>query len=1239
MSSANSRDGLRRALLIGGLMVAFLATASGAWWLLRPKNPQPDMVAVLEVNNRGIGHMEQFNYDEAIGSFKEVTQLAPDWMPGQINLGIALMNKAGYEGTKASTEKAATASGYAAAVQVFERVLKREPNNPYALFCLGLIAYQQGDFERAAPYFEAVTHADPTDAAAWHWLGLSTKRDANRASQCYRRAIELDPQLSPALYNFYLLQQRLPEGAKAAYAEYEALHNGTYDLTTRGNGIGVKYSEPGPYAEAIGRVADPTRWPQTGPIPLFHPSDRFRVELAPGARWATSADFHGDALAEFRARVRDRFGATLVVLDYDHDGKPDLLLLGAVVKDGQVHDLLLHNEGNGRFRDVTAETGLDQVRPSLGCCVGDFDNDGYPDVFITGAGEQHLFRNVPDGNGGRRFEDVTAAMGLAQLKTVCLGATFVDLDHDGDLDLVVAQYTTMEHLADALQGDKPPPGMGLAVYINVGEAPGIKESNSTKAKDPLHKPAFRPAKEVAPASQAGATWSIDGLLGGPVPAVSLAVADLDRDHDLDLIALADGSAPDLVLNHRLLRFNRVALPSSLVPAGRWNGALVMDAFHEGQSDLFLVGPDHRPLLLLNRSNPAQPATKWFQPGATNSPPLLQAQAIDLDLDGWTDVVGLSAQRKPVLLHNDGHRLVHRREALGADAAWPNDLVAVTVGDFSGHGLPDLLVWSETEGLQLHVNQGNRNHGLRLTLTGLRGPDREAQVRCNADGYGVWAMAQAGDLWTGAEYTTLSAGLGQSCQPLWLGLGRHPEADVVRLRWPDNCWQAELNQPADQLVRIVETNRKPGSCPILFAWNGRRFAFVTDFLGAGSVGEMQPDGSTRMPRPEESVKIETHQLAPLDGHFVLKLAEPMSEITYLDRLQLLVLDHPADVSVYPDERFVASGPPVSQDLLAFRRRIFPARARDHRGRDVTQKLREWDRDTVDGFARRSWLGYAEEHWVELDFGDRLAKLGPDEPVILCLAGWTDYAYPDSIWAATQAGVELQPPVLERLGADGKWHTLVADAGFPAGLPRMMTLDVTGKLGGPRCVLRLRTNMQIFWDQIFVAPLLARVRSASAKPQAAELKVTRLEVSGAALSARGCMQEFSPDGRQPTLYDYDRLESVPVSPPAGRVTRFGDVTGLLREADDRFVIFGPGDEVTVRFDARKLPALRPGWTRSFVLRTWGYCKDSGLFTATGETVEPLPFRAMRHYPYEPEEHLPADALEDNRRFSTRQAGGQR
>src|SRR5438552_387003 len=113
---------------------------------------------------------------------------------------------------------------------------------------------------------------------------------------------------------------------------------------------------------------------------------------------------------------------------------------------------------------------------------------------------------------------------------------------------------------------------------------------------------------------------------------------------------------------------------------------------------------------------------------------------------------------------------------------------------------------------------------------------------------------------------------------------------------------------------------------------------------------------------------------------------MDEVTYLDRLQLLVLDHPNEVRVYPDERFSTAGTSPSQDLLALRDEILPVRAHDHRGRDVTRTLQAWDRQTVDSFARRSWLGYADDHWVELDFGDRLAKFKANDPLILCLAGW-------------------------------------------------------------------------------------------------------------------------------------------------------------------------------------------------------------------------------------------------------------
>jgi hypothetical protein len=1193
MASPNPPAGKARPWLWVGLIV-LLVLLGGR--LLRHK--APDMVAVMQLNNRGIGHMEQFREGIApsVEDFEQVVQMAPDWLPGQINLGIALMNLGKGELPPEEQKKANDR-----ALAIFNDVLKQDPKNPHAHFCRGLMIYWRGlpeEYAEARADFQAVTEVDPKDPFAWLWLGKVSEDDPEQAIPDYRRALELDPYLNAARFSLSSLLRQIGrhEEGKAILDQWVALKSSEQGTPPAEGGwttpsVDKFYTDRGRYARLIG-TPEPPPPPAAGPLPLFRQEDQLQVHLAPGTRWATAADFGSGPVAELRKRVRQRFGGVLVPFDYNGDGKPDLLLLGAVVQDGQVRDLLLRNDGDGRFTDVTAEAGLGGARPTLGCCVADFDNDNHPDLLLTGAGRVWLFHNNQKGV----FEDVTKKAGLDKLQGVFLGATFVDLDQDGDLDLVLAGYAdTPEHALAALDGKPATGSPGLTVYLNVGEARAVSNT-----EDPLPlEPRFRKA-EGPP-----------GLLGDAVPTTNLAVSDVDLDLDLDLFVLADGKAPALVLNDRLLRFHRDALPDSAVPAGKWNGSLVLDSRHQQRSDLLLLGPGHAPLFLRHQPNASEADTsKWFEVEKIAGPALLQAVAVDIDLDSWTDVVGLSEERRPVLLRNDGRHLFHVPEALGADRDWPSDLAAVAVADVDCDGWPDVLVWSEKSGLQVHHNLKNGNHGLKLQLTGHRKVEPPGlSDRTNADGFGARLIAQAGTLRTDLEYTTLSAGLGQSRQPVIVGIGEHLEADVIRILWPDLVWQAEFNVPIGPgcQVRVLhEKNRKDTSCPILFAWDGRRFGFVTDFLGAGSVGEQAPDGSCRPPRPEESVKIEAHQLVPRNGEYILKLAEPMDEVTYLDRLQLVVLDHPADVRVYPDERFT-DGPPPSQDLLALRGEVFPVKARDHHGRDVTATLRQWDRDTVDDFGRRAWLGFAEDHWVDLDFGDRLAKFGPHDRLILCLAGWTNYPYPESIWAAHQAGVEVQAPVLERLGPDGRWQPL-CEAGFPAGLPRMMTLDVTGKLTGPSCVVRLRTNMQVFWDQAFLASCTEPARA------------TCLEVAQARLSVRGCMQEFSPDGREPTLYDYDRLDAVPVSRLAGKLTRLGDVTELLRAVDDRFVIFGPGDDLDVRFDARQLPELPAGWTRSFVLRTWGYCKDCAPFTATGATIEPLPFRAMGNYPYGPDKKYP-------------------
>ncbi|MFM7148323.1 MAG: CRTAC1 family protein, partial [Gemmataceae bacterium] len=800
----------------------------------------------------------------------------------------------------------------------------------------------------------------------------------------------------------------------------------------------------------------------------------------------------------------------------------------------------------------------------------DLDNDGQPDLILAGFPGVKLYRNI----GGGKLEDITRQGGLEAAKGVYTAAAVVDLDQDSDLDLLLAEYQATPEGGDG----------GLRVWLHVGEA--VPLGIGQKPGPPLQC-RYRPAEEKS-------GLSFTGKL------LNLVLSDVDGDRDVDLVLLPDGQAPRLLVNDRLLRFR--SLPMSL-PAERWLGGLSLDGTHSGRSDLLLLAEGKPPRWLLSKCKPGlqQPEDVVFDAGPITSPALRQAGVVDIDLDGWADVLGLTPEGQVLLLHNEAGRLVQRPDTFATVSlpAGVNAALPVVLNLSAKDPQPELLLASST-GLAIVGVEKSKNHGLLVQLSGRMAIESGGMVvRCNADAIGTQVVAQTQELWTSQENATLSAGPGQSRQPLLLGLGGHTTADVVRLRWPDGTLQAELDL-ASGLARIPQANRKKTSCPVLFTWDGKQYRFVTDMLGAGALGELLIDGSTRMPRPEESVKIEADQLAPRDGHYELVLAEPMDEITYLDALRLEVVDHPRELSVFPDERFATGGKPPTQKIIAFGPRIFPEKARDHRGQDLHSTLSRWDREMARGFARRAWIGFAEEHFVELDFGAQVAKL-PAGPLYLCLAGWTDYPFPESIWAANQAGVPMKPPVLERRDASGKWVPL-AEVGFPAGLPRMMLLDVSDLPREPGCVLRLRTNLHIYWDQIF----LARPEDAS------RIRTRTLPPVLARLDACGLHQEYSPDGLPPTVFAHDRFDNAPVVRHLGRMTRHGDVLPLLNETDDAFVIFGPQDRLQVHFDAKQLPALPEGWTRSYVLRAWGYCKDTGPFTATGSTVEPLPYRGMKAYP---------------------------
>jgi hypothetical protein len=337
-----------------------------------------------------------------------------------------------------------------------------------------------------------------------------------------------------------------------------------------------------------------------------------------------------------------------------------------------------------------------------------------------------------------------------------------------------------------------------------------------------------------------------------------------------------------------------------------------------------------------------------------------------------------------------------------------------------------------------------------------------------------------------------------------------------------------------------------------------------------------------------------------------------------------VDHPAGVDVYPNERFAAEPPFPEFKVIAAKNARPPAGAWDDRGRNVLPELLQRDRRYVTGFADAPFKGFVATHSLELDLG-QIPWRPEASGLRLLMHGFTDYFTATSVYAAHQAGVTAMVPRVDALAPDGRWVRVSDDIGFPAGLARTMVADLTGKLPRGARRIRITTNLKIYWDQILI--------DTTGDGQPYRLREVPLE--SAKLNFFGYPRELAGTPKSDLRYRYEEASATgPYARHAGHYTRYGDVTPLLRAVDNRFVIFGSGDEVALAFDPQALPMLPVGWTRDYFFFAHGYSKDMDFYAAYGYTVDPLPFGAMKRYPYRLEERkLSKDELDYELNFNTR------
>jgi ASPIC/UnbV protein len=510
-------------------------------------------------------------------------------------------------------------------------------------------------------------------------------------------------------------------------------------------------------------------------------------------------------------------------------------------------------------------------------------------------------------------------------------------------------------------------------------------------------------------------------------------------------------------------------------------------------------------------------------------------------------------------------------------------------------------------------------------------------------------------------------LGQNSTDIVVGLGQSKDADIVRMLWPTGVLQDEVDEiqvAGDKRHEFLEIDRRGSSCPTLFVWNGERYEFVADMLGAAVVGHWIAPGQHDIPRPVEYIKLNRDVVREKNGNLSFRFMEPLEEAVYLDQVRLLAIDHPAGIEVYPNEYF-ASSPPYPEFKVVVSRDARPVTgAWDEHGHDLLPDLLA--HHYIGDFAMTQFQGFAKPHTLTLDLGDSYVG----GPLWLLLHGEIEYFTANSMYAAAQSGLQPISPYVEALGTDGKWKRVMDDMGFPAGGPRTMTADLTRKLPIGTRKIRITTNLQIYWDSILVNRTLQNVALASGGLSWGSLALAAARgTTGASSAARA--DGGTPPGRQryeysitpvPLMhadlefhgypykiegtppgnvrYVYEKTSATgPYTRPLGTYTRYGDVLPLLTATDDRLAVFGSGDEVRLDFDLSHLPALKKGWVRDYFFAANGYEKDMDFYAAEGNFVAPLPFLRMGEYPYPPKKTFPLDDAHVNYllEYNTRHMSG--
>jgi tetratricopeptide (TPR) repeat protein len=1066
----------------------------------------------IRLNNRGVALMGQQFTEKAAASFADALKKDPKMTQAAVNEGIALFTLQKLDESKKALRAA----------------LALDPTNPQAWYNLGLAQHADNELDAALASFQRAAKYDPRDADSFYFEGLcyGELKEFDKEIDVLKQALAIQPLHASSEFVMARALQRTghtPE-AKEHFRTFQHLTS-----TKISAAIGLAYGEQGHYS-----TVTPIEEPQS--------IDRTMIPVQLEAQPMT-ADSSGNETG----------GACM--LDVTGSGQMDLVL----TQSGPQAIRILHRTPEGKFADVdAAAAGLQASGRAVACAVGDYDGDNLNDLAVALDDKVLLFRNL--GNG--KFQDVTAEAGLTP-RNHPTGITFVDYDHDGDLDILLT-----------------------GAPLKAGDAPNVLWRNN--------------------GNRTFTEWTDPTGLGGSGKSAAAILTDFNNDRAVDLAVTGDGPAPILFVNPREGKYPQQPLYDGNLPSTQ--GIAVLDFNKDGWMDIAVTHDGAPGLTLWRNVAGSENIGRRFERVPLPLPGALRGWGvtpIDIDNDGWIDLAALvetSAGPQLIVLRNRGdgsfEDVSHSLGLDGLKLSSPRGLIAV---DMDGDGAPDLIVTQINAPPILLRNIGaNKNHFARIDLTGFAD---------NKTGLGAKIEIFANGQWQKWELAGASGYATQAPPQILVGLGKADSIDLLRILWPTGVLQDEIDLPHTRVIAMKEADRRGSSCPVLFAWDGHKYRLVTDVIGAAVVGHWFTPARRNIPNPGEWIKVEGDRLAPVDGNLSLRFIEPMEEVNYIDQLRLVAVDHPDSAEVNPDERFLDDPPFASGRVIASQTTRLPVGAWDGNGRDVLDQLSRRDHQFASGFTPTPYDGFANLHTLTLDLG----QLDAHSPVRLLMTGYVNYFSATSLYSAWQAGIKPISPYVEAQLPDGSWQRIPGEAGFPAGLERTIIVDLTSKLPPATRRIRLVSNLEIYWDQVLI----------DNAPNAA-FRTTEVPLAHAAERFRGYPTQIEGASPGDLDYDYDRVSLTgPFQRQRGNYTHYGDITALVKGIDDRYAIFGSGEEIAASFDATHLPALPSHWKRDYFFYAHGYVKDMDWWDASPFTVAQLPFHKMSQYPYPKPEKFPDDA----------------